>query len=106
MYTYKKPLRKRNITIDQKLGAKLESIVTVNVANSVGLITLRRPFVSAKNPHKCELEIMPRKLIALSTPLSTFVRCRSHCAMGNMKPMEDVSSNTTAITMPDMNMRK
>lgn len=60
----------RNNTITQNVCEKLENSVTIKPANNVGLITRRRPFVSAKKPHRCELVMIPAKLMALNTPLS------------------------------------
>lgn len=43
----------------------LEIAEHTNAIESVGTITAFRPFVSAKNPHKCELDIIPEKYIYL-----------------------------------------
>jgi len=97
---------KREINIDQKSIEKLDNIDATKVANKVGNITVLRPFVSARNPHKCELTIIPMYPIAISAPLCVLFKFSSHCAMGSTKPMVDVSNRTAAKTIPDTKITK
>lgn len=92
------------MTINQKLVAKLETTVTTKPNSNVGRITFRRPVVSAKNPQRCELLIIPAKPIALNMPRSCMVKLRSHCETGKTKLMPKVSSKTLANIKPDTNM--
>lgn len=45
--------------MSQKFVEKLEMNEQKNVRNSVGTITFFLPRVSARNPHKCELTMIP-----------------------------------------------
>lgn len=98
-------MRKRKITKDQKSFEKLEKTVNIKPTNKVGLIILLRPWVSAKNPHKCELTIIPAKPMALIIPRSCIVRLMSHCETGKTKLMAKVSNKTLASIRPEINMR-
>lgn len=102
--TYKKPFRNLKITKLQKSFEKLESKVIQKANNKVGLMIFLRPVVSAKNPHRWELIIMPAKPMALIMPRSCIDRLISHCDTGNTKLMAKVSSNTLASMRPDINI--
>lgn len=71
-----------------------------NAMKSVGRMTLRRPFVSAKKPHKCDVQIMPKKLAAPRMPFSLVVKFKSHCETGKTKVMPTVSKIKAAIIKP------
>lgn len=71
IFIYKNPLKYRNTTNSQKFVVILDSTVKVNDRNKVGIITLRRPCVSAKKPHKCELDIIPK--IKMLLPLLNYI---------------------------------
>lgn len=43
------------------------------------------PLVSARNPQKCELTIIPTDAAADSTPLCSVDNCKSHSATGKTK---------------------
>lgn len=47
--------------------------------------TFLRPHVSAKKPHKCDVETMPRKPTEFKSPCSVTVTSMSHCIYGNKK---------------------
>lgn len=68
----------------------------------MGNIIRRRPFVSAKNPHKCDEQIIPANEIALNTPFSLVVNCKSHWDTGIMKEIPHVSKTTLISIMPLM----
>lgn len=55
---------------------------------------LRRPFVSARNPHKCDEQMMPKKPMAFNTPFSAAVNFKSHSDTGKTKLMPHVSIKT------------
>ena len=48
------------IANSQKLFVREDMKVLAKARNSVGCITFRLPFVSARNPQRCDPEIMPR----------------------------------------------
>lgn len=75
---------KRNTVIHQKLVMKLEHTVDVNARHSVGMITFRRPWVSARKPHRCELTIIPTNTTALRMPFSRVDKFKSHSATAIM----------------------
>lgn len=85
---------------------KLETMVIPKDMKSVGMMTFRRPFVSARKPHKCELAMIPRKAIALNKPLSFVVRFKSHSAIGKMNDIPNVSKRTVDKTAPLKMTRK
>lgn len=72
----------------------------INEMNNVGIITFRRPLVSARNPHKCDDVIIPTKAIALNNPLSLVVKFKSHAAIGKINEIPSVSSRTVDKTAP------
>lgn len=47
--------------------------------------TFFRPHVSAKNPHKCDENTIPKYEIPVSTPCSRIVSSRSHFAYGKIQ---------------------
>lgn len=85
---------------------KLEIIVIIKPRSRVGIMILRRPRVSARKPSRWELLIMPAKPIALSTPRSATVKCRSQCETGSTKPMLNVSSRTLDKMTPDKRIKR
>lgn len=66
----------------------------MNATSIVGNITLRRPFVSAKKPKKCDEQIMPINEIALKMPFSPAVKFKSHFDTGMMNAQPHVSNAT------------
>lgn len=86
-----------------KFVAKLEKAVNTNDKNSVGIIIVLLPIVSAKNPQKYILVINPIKTIPLKIPLSCVVSSRSH-ATGIMKLIPIVSRTLVDKIAPDMTM--
>lgn len=68
-----------------KLVDKLEKRVEMNDSISVGTIMLFRPLPSERNPHTCELAMMPMDVTPESTPLCCVVSLKSHSATGNTK---------------------
>lgn len=62
----------------------------------------RLPFVSARNPHKCEEQIIPTNDIALNTPFSLVVNFKSHCDTGIMNETQHVSKTTLISMIPLM----
>lgn len=98
--TYKSPLKNRKTVNNQNDFTKLETIVMKKEMKSVGIITRRRPRVSARKPQRCDEAMMPTKAIALSIPLSFVVRFKSHSAIGRMNEMPSVSSKTVDKTAP------
>lgn len=97
---YKTPLKNRSNVKTQKDLTKLEMIVMMKEINNVGMMTFRLPFVSAKNPQRCDEVIIPANAIALSSPLSLVVRFKSHSAIGNMNEIPSVSRRTVDRTAP------
>lgn len=85
---------------------KLEITVITKPNNNVGLMIFLLPVVSAKNPHKWELVIMPTKPIALIMPRSCMDIFKSHCETGKTKLMPRVSSKTLANIKPHTNMSR
>ena len=69
LQTHKNPLKNLHTTSIPKLVDKLEKRVEMKDNTSVGTITLFRPLLSAKNPHMCELAIIPIDVTPESTPL-------------------------------------
>lgn len=70
-----------NVSIEIDID-KLDNTENVNVLISDRRNDLRRPQVSARNPHKCELHTNPKKAIELSTPCWAVVNFISHFAAG------------------------
>lgn len=68
--------------------------VSAKVMNNVGSITFFLPCVSAKKPHKCELNIIPTNAMADKIPLSFVDKTKSHSATGRIKLMLKVSNKT------------
>lgn len=60
--THKNPLKNLKTAKTQKLFVNVDSKVQKNAMNKVGCITFRLPFVSARNPHKWELDMMPEQI--------------------------------------------
>lgn len=56
----------------------------------VGTMTFFLPFVSARNPQKCELVMMPIDVTPERTPLCWVVNLRSHSATGNTKLIPEI----------------
>lgn len=73
-----------------------------NATISVGRMTLRRPFVSAKNPHKCEEQIMPKKAAAPRIPFSLVVKFKSHWETGRTNVMPTVSKIKADMIKPQL----
>lgn len=88
----------------QKFVEKLDITVKAKPTSSVGLIMFLLPVVSAKNPHKCELLIIPAKPMALIMPRSCTDRFKSHCDTGKTKLIPSVSSKTLASIRPHTNI--
>lgn len=80
--THKAPTRNRASISHTTEPANDDRNANMHPKNSEVCITLRRPQVSARKPHKCALITMPRNAIELSSPCSTAVNCNSHCAYG------------------------
>lgn len=97
---YKNPFTKRRNTSNQKLLAKLDAIVAKVATKSEGIRVARRPFVSARNPQRCDDNIIPTYPIALNIPLSVVDKSKSHCAIGKMKFTEVSSIKAQAISPP------
>lgn len=76
----------------------------MNVANSVGWIIFFLPRLSARNPHKCELHIIPKNEIALNTPFSLVVNFKSHDDTGIINETPHVSSTTLINIIPLTNI--
>lgn len=104
--THKSPLKNRSTVNSQNDFTKLETIVMKKEMKRVGIITIRRPRVSARKPHRCDEVMMPAKAIALSIPLSLVVNFKSHSAMGRMNEIPRVSSRTVDNTAPLSIIRK
>lgn len=82
LHTHQTPLRNLKMSSVQNELAKLEIMEKTNPRNCVGKMTVFLPLVSAKNPQKCELTMIPTNPIALRTPLSQVSQPRSHCETG------------------------
>ena len=76
--TYKNPFRKRRKIKSRPFGHNDEAHDKMKAMNSVGNIILRRPFVSAKYPHKLDEQIIPINETALKRPFSTALKFKSH----------------------------
>lgn len=76
-----------------------------NAMKRVGWIMRRRPFVSAKNPHKCDEKIIPAYETAHKIPFSLVVKFKSHCETGNTKEMPQVSIITAFNAIPLTNIK-
>lgn len=50
----------------------------MNATSNVGWMIRRRPFLSAKNPHKYDEQIIPKNATEPKMPFSLVVRRRSH----------------------------
>lgn len=62
--------------------------------------TLRRPQVSATNPHKCDEHTKPIVEATYMKPCSVGVKCRSHLAAGNTNDMQLSSTMIDTQPMP------
>lgn len=69
--------------------------------NKVGRIIFLLPFVSAKNPQRCALVIIPKIEIQLSSPFSDDVKFSSHIT-GRIKPIVSVSNRDAANIIPQI----
>lgn len=91
---------------DHAVGAILESKLVTNPAAMLISKTFLLPFVSAKNPHKCELDTTPRKLIDANNPLVVKSKFKSHTADGIINIMPIVSIVTHIKQPPPMRKTK
>lgn len=88
-----------------KLFAKLDKAVKKNDRNSVGAITFFLPLVSPKNPHKCELTIIPINNTVLKIFFCVVVRFKSH-ATGRTNPIPSVSITPADKIIPETPITK
>lgn len=63
-------------------------------------MTQRLPLVSAKNPHKCDEQIIPKNETAPKIPFSLELNRKSHSETGSTKATPHVSINTAFKTNP------
>lgn len=61
---------------------------------------MRRPFVSAKMPQKCDESIIPTNGTAAKIPLRLDVKFKSHLATGSTKTTPHVSKNAAVKINP------
>lgn len=88
IFTYKYPVRNLKNTRTQKLLAMLDTneVIAANKSDAMSGVFL--PFVSDKNPHKCDDKITPTYPIPLKIPLSLVDKFKSHCAIGRINLIE------------------
>ena len=84
----------------QKLLTKLDISVHPKESNSDNMMTNLLPFVSAKNPLKCDDAIIPAYATELTIPLSSVLKSRSFSATGSTNEMLRVSNSTADNTTP------
>lgn len=72
----------------------------MNATINVGSITLRLPFVSARKPKKCELQIMPINDTELKRPFSNALKFKSHFDTGITNAQPHVSKATANCIRP------
>lgn len=84
-----------------KFDAKLDKTVHVNDKNKVGRIILLLPFVSAKKPHRCALDIIPKIEIPPKSPFSDDVKFSSHIT-GRIKLIVNVSNRVAVNIIPEI----
>lgn len=97
---YKSPLRNRKKIKRRTLGHSDEIHDKMNATSNVGNITLRRPFVSARKPKKCELHIIPINETELKRPFSPAVKFKSHLDTGITNAQPHVSNATANCIRP------
>lgn len=71
-----------------------------NAANRVYWMTRRRPFVSAKNPHKWNDSIIPSEFTEPKNPFCEDVKFKSHCDTGNIYVMLYFSDTVAIMIKP------
>lgn len=91
LVSYNNPVRNLSAANSQKLVVNVDKTEHVIDISSVGFIMRFRPFVSARNPHKCDDAIMPRNPAAVMIPLSCVEYFMSHWLTGNAKLIPQVS---------------
>lgn len=69
-------------------------------AHNEGKMTRRRPLISAKNPHKCDEQIIPINEEAPRIPFWLAVKFISHCKMGIANAIEHVSTPAARMINP------
>lgn len=106
MFAYKNPFKKRSTTKSEKLFVNDEQRVIKNAIIKVGWITRLRPVVSAKNPHKCDEQIIPRNEAAPSIPFSFVLIFMSHCKTGITKLIPHDSKKTAFKIKPQIKIKK
>lgn len=62
--TYNNPQKKRHITNNRKLFAKLEHTVQIFDTNNAYIMIFRLPFVSARYPQNCDENNIPARINA------------------------------------------
>lgn len=90
----------------QKFLVNEERTEQMKAISNVGAIIRRRPFVSAKNPHKCDEEMMPAKLTAPKIPLSCVDKFKSHSDTGITKLIPHDSIKEAFKIIPQMKIKK
>lgn len=93
--TYQNPLRYRKSINNQLCGIKHAINVVVKLVIILSNKTFFLPRVSAKKPHRYELDTTPKKLIADRRDFWSSVKSKSHWAAGIMNIMPIVSMITT-----------
>lgn len=73
---------------------------------NVGCITFLRPVVSARNPHKCDEQIIPMNETAPRIPFSFVVNFKSHDETGITKLIPHVSIRTAFNIKPQIKIKK
>lgn len=84
---------------------KLDDIEATVAISKEQIKVFRLPFVSDRNPQRCDDKITPTYPIELKIPLSLVSRFRSHCATGKMKFTKESSMNAHAIKLPASSMK-
>lgn len=84
MNTYEAPDKNRSIIRTYLFAANADENEKMNAIAADKRKTFFRPHVSAKKPHKCDENTIPKYDIPLSTPCSCIVNSRSHLAYGKI----------------------
>lgn len=83
-YTNHAPAKNRSKIMVYLSAANTDENEKTNALAAANRSTFFRPHVSAKNPHKCDENTMPKYDIPLSTPCSLIDSSRSHFAYGKI----------------------